>query len=371
VASSPQVLVSPLASGAPRTFECLARGRDNNFNLTRMLAASAVLVSHSYALPWGSWREPFIEHGFTLGGLAVSVFFALSGFLISASFARRPSLIDFGMARALRILPALAVVTVLTVLVLGPLTTRLPLSDYFRDRATWLFLPKAISLRWMEFSLPGVFENLRYHVVNGPLWTLYYEVTCYVGLALVCRTEMAVKHTPSWLIFALYALLYVVLVHISGRHHADALIYAQLSLPFVLGMAAYRFRGHIRANAIIAASLILIAIGSLFLDVLAFEIRMLAVAYTALYLAQVPSNSLLKYNRVGDYSYGVYIYGWPIQQLVLLQNPFTHPLILIAVALPTAIVCGMISWYLVEKPTISQKERLLSAINDLYRRHVI
>jgi peptidoglycan/LPS O-acetylase OafA/YrhL len=348
------------ASGGARTFESLAHGRDNNFNLTRMLAASAVIVSHSFALPTGPWQEPFHQFGFTLGGLAVSVFFALSGFLISASFERRPALIEFGIARGLRILPALAVVTMLTALALGPLVTRLPLTDYFRDRHTWLYVPEALSLRWMAFSLPGVFDTLRYPVVNGPLWTLYYEVTCYVGLAIALRVEMAVKRAPSWLIFALYALLYLALIHSGGPRHADALVYAQLSLPFILGMAAYRFRAHVPANGALVVLLVLLAVATLFLDILAFESRMLAAAYGALYLAQFPSQLLRRYNALGDYSYGVYIYGWPIQQLVLLHAPMTHPAILIAIALPAAILCGILSWYLVEKPALARKQALSS-----------
>lgn len=332
-----------------------------------MLAASAVIVSHSYALPTGPWTEPFSEHGFTLGGLAVSAFFALSGFLISASFERRPSLIEFGLARALRILPALAVVTVLTVLILGPLVTRVPIAAYFSDRQTWLYVPKALSLRWMTFSLPGVFDTLRYHVVNGPLWTLYYEVTCYIGLALACRIEIAARRVPPWLIFAAYALLYVMLTQSSGRHHADAMIYAQLSLPFVMGMAAYRFRTHVPATALIAAGLILLSAFALFSDILAFEVRMLAVAYAALYLAQIPSPLLRAYNRLGDYSYGVYIYGWPIQQLVLLRDPATHPLVLVAITIPASILCGMMSWNFVEQPALARKQALSAAGARLHR----
>lgn len=340
-----------------RTLESLAHGRDNNFNLLRMVAASAVIVSHAYALPSGPWREPFVEYGFTPGGLAVSVFFALSGFLISASFERRPELVAFGLARALRIVPGLTVVTLLTALVLGPLVTRLPVADYLGDRQVWLYAPCALSLRWMTFSLPGVFDTLRFHVVNGPLWTLYYEVTCYVGLALALRAEMAVR-VPRWLIFALYVPLYLLLTHGGGPRHADALVYAQLSLPFVLGMAAYRFRARIPAQGIIAAGLVVAAVACLAVGLLAFEVRMLAIAYGALYLAQIPGRTLHRYNAIGDYSYGVYIYGWPIQQLVLLHDPTTHPLVLTAIALPAAILCGMVSWRLVEKPALAQREAL-------------
>jgi peptidoglycan/LPS O-acetylase OafA/YrhL len=354
----PHSSASRFAIGGTQTFESLAHGRNNNFNLTRMLAASAVIVSHSFALPIGSWHEPFIEYEFTLGGLAVSVFFALSGFLISASFERRPSLMAFGLARALRILPALAVVTTLTALVLGPLVTSLSLASYFGDRHVWSYAPKALSLWWMVFNLPGVFETLRYKVVNGPLWTLYYEVTCYIGLALVMRAEMKAKGIPPWLIFALYALLYLALVNIGGSHHTQMLTYAQLSLPFVLGMIAYRFRKHIPANGLIAAGLALLAVICLNFGVLAFEIRMLAVSYAALCLAQINSRRLHRYNMLGDYSYGVYIYGWPIQQLFLLYDPTIHPIALITVTLPAAILCGILSWYLVERPALARKQSL-------------
>lgn len=336
------------------SFEGLARGRDNNFNLIRLLAAAAVVVSHSFALPEGNWAEPFSSLGFTLGGAAVAVFFALSGFLIFKSFERRPSFIEFGVARILRIFPALALVAVLTAFLVGPLFTRLPLDDYFADRHSYQYVPAVLSLRWLPGSLPGLFETLPHPQANGPLWTLYYEVVCYVALGLA---GIAGLLRPGRMPFAIlaYALLYFILVRQTGPQAADAHNYAYLSLPFMIGMIVYRYKERVPANFAIVVILGIVAAAATSFEVLGPEARLVAIAYGSLWAAQVKKPLLLQYNRLGDYSYGVYIYGWPIQQMAVSLDRDIHPILLMAIALPAVVLCGAISWYSIEKPALARK----------------
>jgi peptidoglycan/LPS O-acetylase OafA/YrhL len=340
---------------ALRNFDGLAHGRDNNFNLIRMLAASAVVVSHSFPLPQGHWTEPFINMGFTLGGAAVAVFFALSGFLIFKSFERRPSIVEFAVARILRIVPALAVVAILTAFVVGPLFTRLPLADYFGDRHSWQYVPQVLSLRWLPGSLPGLFELNPRPQANGPLWTLYYEVACYICLGLAGLVGMLKPRYFPFLLL-LYAAAYVILLRQTGPRQADAWNYAYLSLPFAVGMIVYRYRGAVPAHFGLVVALGLAAAAATYCDVLGPELRLVALAYLALWAARAESPILLRYNRLGDYSYGVYIYGWPIQQMAVSLYPDIHPLLLIAVALPAATLCGAISWYFIERPALTRKD---------------
>ena len=156
-------------------------GRDNNFNLLRLVAATLVLVSHSFAISLQSGAaEPFRSSlGLSLGELAVDIFFAASGFLVTASLFTRRDVIEFAAARCLRIFPGLWVSLALTVLVFGFCFTSLAPSAFFSEWQTWRFTIKnAILVRGVEWTLPGF-----PHAVNGSLWTLPSEIAMYALLA--------------------------------------------------------------------------------------------------------------------------------------------------------------------------------------------
>ena len=165
-------------------------GRDNHLNLIRMVAAMAVLVSHAFPIALGEGAAEPLEAltGMALGGHAVAVFFILSGLLIARSFDRGSSHIRFLVARFLRLFPALIVVLVLTVLI-GATVSELSPGVYFATMDTLTYIPRNLSLAFLQYSLPGVFvENPGGSVINGSLWTLFYEVVCYIavfGLGLI------------------------------------------------------------------------------------------------------------------------------------------------------------------------------------------
>jgi len=139
------------------TFADVAAGRDNNLNLLRMLAASSVLFSHSYALTGHMLQEPLVV---TTGAatIGVIVFFAISGFLIAQSLARTPSLYAYTIARGLRILPGLMLAKLFCVLVLGWYATSLASAAYWTHADTWRFL-LACPYFDVRDRLPGVFER--------------------------------------------------------------------------------------------------------------------------------------------------------------------------------------------------------------------
>ena len=111
-----------------------AHGSGNAFDFIRVVAALAVLYSHSFPL----FGLPEPSHaGQTLGSLAVAIFFAVSGFLVCQSWLRDPDVYRFTLRRALRIMPGLIVAVAFTAFVAGALDTRLPLSEYFTARGTW------------------------------------------------------------------------------------------------------------------------------------------------------------------------------------------------------------------------------------------
>ncbi len=163
----------------------VSAGRDNNFNLIRLLSATAVLFSHSFSLSTGAPdAEPLVSLiGMTPASIAVDVFFLASGFLVTASLFRSESLVDYTLARVLRIFPGLLVMLALTVFVMGLALSTLSSQDYLLSAGVYRYFTKCATLH-ITYHLPGVFADNPYKAaVNGSLWTLPYEVRMYALLA--------------------------------------------------------------------------------------------------------------------------------------------------------------------------------------------
>ena len=170
----------------------------NHFHLLRLAAALLVLFAHCFHLldragdePIGRW---FLRLDASL--LGVTMFFFISGFLVARSWDTRGNLPEFLVARALRIAPALWLALGVTVFVLGPLFTTLPLPAYFSDPATWKYLALNAVLR-TQYLLPGVFESNPLPGVNGSLWTIPLEVTLYLILGVVGWAGL-LGHDGTW-----------------------------------------------------------------------------------------------------------------------------------------------------------------------------
>ena len=334
----------------------LSAGRDNNLNLIRMIAALAVLVSHAYPVTLGAaFPEPLESLlGRSLGALAVVVFFAISGFLITRSFERDSSVSRWLRSRVLRLFPGLFVALCLTVLVLGPAVTTLPLSDYASDPRTLSYVPRNLSLAFLQFELPGVFAHNPFGgAINGSLWSLYYEVMCYLAVLIAGLAGLLARRRAAAVGFAGYLALYL-LSHpaLFGEALPErALLLRDLSFPFALGAAAYLWREAIRLRwsllGIGAVATALLRPTPVFGDALT-----LWITYATLCLAYLPGGAIRSYNRLGDYSYGVYIYAFPCQQLAEhLFGPMT-PATNMALAVPVTLICAVLSWHVVEAPAL-------------------
>jgi len=338
-----------------------AIGRDNNFNLIRFLAAFTVLYSHSFALALGPGdHEPwFARIGYTPASVAVDVFFVTSGFLVTASLFRRGSA-DWVRARALRILPALMVMSALLVFVLGPLFTTHVLVAYFGDTDTWKFLAKnATTLFGVKLRLPGVFaDNPMARMVNGSLWTMPFELRCYITLALAwwgvkfaasdaqrLFTRMVVIATAGLLVALWWS-------HDAGLRQWHGF---RLFFMFFCGTAFWLLRDHVPMRGWIAAALFGVACLGAWQPALFFWIYPPAIAYLVLWCAYVPGGALRAYNRVGDYSYGVYIYAYPVQQAVIAASPGIGVVATFFSATAITLPLAIASWHLVEKPMLARK----------------
>jgi peptidoglycan/LPS O-acetylase OafA/YrhL len=352
----------------------LSAGRDNNFNLIRMLAAYAVLISHSYALTAGSGdAEPGRGSiGLSLGAIAVHVFFLASGFLVSASLLNRRSVIEFAWARALRIVPALLVMLVLVALVLGPVYTSLPLEAYLRDGRTWEYmLRNAVPVARMAFELPGVFEGNPYKTaVNGSLWTLPYEVRMYIALALLwvaagwAQGARAGVFVGLVVLGALLSGCHALAAHFAVTSYSE---WSALGFMFFMGASFYVFRHRIKLTwlgfgAVLFCWALTIQIPTLF-----FPIYIATVGYALFFLAYVPGGVVRSYNRLGDISYGIYIYAFPVQQAVIASIPGASVTTVIAVSTLVTVPLAMLSWHLVEKRALNLKVGVVAFTRRILR----
>ncbi|HRJ70247.1 MAG TPA: acyltransferase family protein, partial [Beijerinckiaceae bacterium] len=168
----------------PTIAEAQARGADS-FGVLRLLLALAVVFSHMGSVTTGDIAaEPLVRStGFSLGEHAVNGFFAVSGFLVAMSYERR-GLKAYALARALRIAPGLVAAALVCALGIGALMTTKALGAYLTDGGTWRFVGQTIFTFKSNAELPGVFQSNPFRFVIGTVWTLKYEIYCYIGLGL-------------------------------------------------------------------------------------------------------------------------------------------------------------------------------------------
>ena len=334
----------------------LAKGRDNNFNLLRFLAASAVLLSHSWPLALGTNESEPLAQIFpqlTLGTSAVIVFFAISGFLISSSWDRSRDPRAFLIARVLRIYPGLLVMLLLSVIVFGPLMTTHSIPAYFGRFATWTYLPSNLLLVKSQLSLPGVLERSPYNVLNGSLWTLGYEVTCYLAL-LLAGISGGLKQKTFRLTLLAFILIGFALWQVPGsndRGFANKVLL--LGPAFLVGTCAWNWRDKIPLSGPLALLLGAACSGAMLYGLpLAHLLFSIAVTYGSLYVAFVPKGYVRKFSKGGDFSYGMYIYAFPIQQLVHFFLPEAGVLRMFVIAFAATLCCAALSWTYVERSAI-------------------
>lgn len=352
----------------PRTFwrtgnlGDFAGSRDNNFNLIRVIAALLVLFSHSFVLATGRKEtEPLaMTLGTTFGGIAVDIFFITSGFLVTASLMSRSCTRDFIRARVLRIYPALAVATVLTGLIAGPVLTGLPTVSYLLHPDTLLYLVRNSTLvTGISHTLPGIFtENPYPNAVNSSLWSLPYEIGMYASLlALWLAAGMKQRRQQLTLMLvgiAILALAAHFLAH--GLWRPSSLL--RLTWMFSAGALMQLLRDRIvvtptRLTVALACILLSSADRTLFLG-----IYTLLMPYVVLALAYVPGGPVRHYNRLGDYSYGIYIYAFPIQQTLAFVDPSIGIIEMICWSGLLTIAVSVLSWHIVEKRALALRDQL-------------
>ena len=313
-------------------------------------------------MPTGLYEsEPLVSlTGTSIGHYAVDIFFLLSGFLVTQSVVRNPDLLRYALSRILRVFPALIVGTLMTALVLGPVVSHVPIISYYADPETWLYIAGSASTLLVHEPLPGVFNTLpEAGVVNVPLWTLKYELAAYAFLGAI----VAVCLTRSRLLIGFVAAL-MVAAYVAGRAaypwpEADGIVHNLLHLvpAFFIGSTAYIFRERIPYGWPLFGFL---AVSAFVLrETPAYELtEKLLFASVIFWIAFLPSRLSQQFARLGDFSYGIYIFHFPILQTIILYFPGTSSPALFFVGLSITVVVSALSWRWVEKPSLRLRERL-------------
>lgn len=340
-------------------------GRDNNFTLLRFFAALAVLYGHSYPLSLGlSGGEDVISQlsiricQESLPSIAVGLFFVTSGFLVCASYIQRESLFAFIVARILRIFPGLFIAVLFCIFIIGAFASTETLLDYVLSASTWSFFKHNIFLvNGLQFDLPGVFIDNPYpSSVNGSLWTLPIEVWMYFWVAVLGSLSLLKDERVFNLFFIIISLMY-------GQASDNSFFIAQepknayYSLLFMLGAFFYvnRHRLYLRFDLLsLLVLLVYFSAGHQFSTYL----KAICFAYLVLLLALHPKCKLPSIDRWGDISYGLYIYAFPVQQMIAHLIPKIQPMTMFLLSSLITIILAILSWHLVEKPALKMKARI-------------
>lgn len=339
--------------------------RANSLDLVRIFAALCVLYSHQHVLL--GYQEPSFFGWQTFGGAGVSIFFFLSGALVSESWIRDPNLARFFARRALRIFPALIGVVFLLAFVVGPVMTTQTPTSYFSNSETWQYLATAIL--WIHHHLPGVFVDHPFSdSVNGSLWSLPLEFLCYVALASVGFLVFA--RGANWEIVATVGVLCLVIT-VMNLVPSRFQIHLEMVATFWFGVLFYRIKRMRERHRSLDAVLIVLMLLSLFLYVFTGprgieRTMMLVFSGGVVFLGMILASGASLTERLGDISYGLYIYAFPVQQLVVAGGkghdwPFAVHL---ALSLVLTTFLAWLSWHFLEKRALRFKPSNLEIIGS-------
>jgi peptidoglycan/LPS O-acetylase OafA/YrhL len=347
----------------------------NNFNLLRLFLAIGVLYSHSFVLfnPAGHFDiMTIVFKQFNSGSISVGVFFLISGLLLTQSFYSTNDDLKFVIKRIFRIFPGLIVCVLITILIVGPFCTTLNLREYFLSKNTLRYLYNiSLNNEVFGYHIPGVFDKNRNNIVNGSLWTLPFEFISYIFLFILLSLKKHIIDNPNYtslgktLIFLLCLSITCYLLNASILLHRiwgllSGFLYElpaennplKLFFFFIFGSVLFFLKKKFILNWKILFLLICLQIICSIFGVfwMQFLSETATIVYSTLLIASI--KWLFKFNNKIDPSFGIYLYAWPIQQItayVFILTAYQS----IIITLPITILVGLVSYRLIEKPSLN------------------
>lgn len=335
----------------------------NNINFIQFVMAVLVIYSHAFPIATGMNDGEIIKDitssKYSFGNLAVATFFIYSGFLVSASYENSGSLFTYLKKRIFRIFPGLLAVLTICAVILGPCVTTLPVSDYFKSQDTWKYI-SGIFLSPVFWNLPGVFENNVYSSsVNGSLWTIPYQFCFYILLGILGFLGLLKyrKLNLTMLVGFIIAYLKRDVLFPGVTHFLSMPLYdwLYLGMYFTAGMTAYAYRDKICLNkqgAMIALSLLIFSWAAEEY----FVSTTLMGTYLLLYLAYCTKPISFPLSKL---SFGIYIYGFPVQQLfVYLFGGQMNPYLNMVFSIPVTVFLAYLSDKFIEAPAAKLERKI-------------
>ena len=342
--------------------------RHNGLGFLRLAFASMVIAAHvPEIVDVSDDRELLysLTANATLSTLALPGFFIISGFLISQSFQASPGIGAYLLKRAARIYPALIVASLLCMLVVAPLAGadlgQLTLHNVVAGVARAAILSRPV----IYGAFPGQHYNDPHSALDGPIWTIQYEFACY--LLVIVLGSQGLLRRPAVLATASVVCLIASLAMPAGRFgwlsHPDLFAGVPGMGVLLLGMflagatfASVQERVPVSRGGVVAAAAILIA--SLFSHVLTPFGLAICGTYLIFAFAQAAGDTAFgRINNRNDISYGVYLYGWPAEQLLIRYMGSGSLVLLGVLTWAIAAVLGTASWFLVERPALAFAKR--------------
>lgn len=329
--------------------------QNNNLTFIRIILAFLVIYSHAYPITKSNNAEPFVKYfGFSGGGIAVYIFFFLAGLLVTKSYVVRNNFLSYLTARIFRIFPALIVATLILAIFIGPLLTADDIRGYFNNPETWAFIKNNITLN-IQFSLPGVFtDNLYKSAINGSWWTIPVEFKYYMVLMFLGMIGLFKYKYISSLAFILIIILIFLETTPVFRYFLDNKSYSNPAILFAMGCLASIWADYIKIN--ISSVIGLAGLAYLFKGHEIYNLLFFAFLCSAALWVST-AKILIKFNKIPDISYAVYIWGFFAQQL------FSYAGInrIIPNTIASVFLCsilGYFSYKYIERPSINLGAKL-------------
>lgn len=339
----------------------IAQSRNNNYDILRVIAALCIIFTHSFDLMGLNKMEPlmtFSNQKNNFSQIGLSIFFAISGYLIAKSADTSSSFKNYIWKRFLRIQPLLILVCFISIFIVGPLFTQNSISTYFSDFHTYTYLRNIMPIFGIQFTLPNVFStNIGDIGVNGSMWTLILEERLYLIIGLLFLHKI---HFKKILIVGILMLNIFYSIHsllqnkaidgyFNGQNVYYGLIFLNASLFYFLNIRFHKIKFKIAISLLILSTFYFLSLNA--------NAQLFLVPFLVILLAEIKgfTNNAAKY---GDITYGLYIFSFPVQQMLITGKICVSPYALFFTTILVVLPLAFLSWHFVEKKLLYLKEKI-------------
>jgi len=342
----------------------LLQKNNNNLDLVRVFLAIGVIFGHTLKLNGDSdfWVDPIsLLYSTTYSGsLAVKIFFFISGLVVTNSCLQHNSLVYFIISRLFRIMPALFFICLVTVFIFGPLLTNLNTYSYFSSLDNLIYIRNNLIFK-THYTLPGVFENNYFpNTINGSLWSLKFEVKYYLYLCtffFIPEKYRRKYFTLILLIIIFYSFIPEEGLYFSKKDTEFSLLPMAFSLGVILAINSFISVTYLKYMALLSFLSFFVFKQTYFAE----NFLVMGACLLILYLSSL--QTIIKWKPKYDISYGIYLWGFLIQQIMVNYFGTIYAGFHFALSLLITIIFSFISYLYVEKPAMLIGKKITPAIS--------